>query len=439
MSWRRAVSWPRALGAGALLGVVFLRLGGGRGEAPDAGLMAPIYVAPAEQLETVELRAGQTLGRLLVGAAILPGELSTLLLAFRESADPRSMRAGTEITVRRRSRDGWLRGIDVRMNADSTVRLSRDEFGWRSEVVETSVWVDTIFGSGLIGEDDNLWFALARDPALESVPVEDKARFIDEMDRIYQWRVDFSTQIQPGDYYRVGIEREVRPDGSTRAYRVLAAELYNAGRSIAAIWFDADGDGKGDYYDYEGKSLKGAFLKKPLEFRRISSVFANGRYHPILRAWRAHRGVDYAAAAGTSVYATGSGIVVFRGHRGGYGNLVEIRHANGFTTRYGHLRAFAGGLRVGRRVGQGAVIGYVGMTGLATGPHLHYEIHLRGRPVNPLAVNIPSGEKVPATELERWALERAARWIALTERVPSPAYLAEAQRPEANSRIRGGT
>lgn len=439
MNGARFLSWPRALGAGALLGIVFLRWGTGGGEAPDAGLLSPVYVPPAEWLDTRALRPGQTLGEILAAASVAATEINSLLLAFREHANPRALRPGAEVTVRRASRDGELRAIDVRLNPDSTVRLSRDEFGWSSAIVETPVWVDTIYGSGRILEDDNLWFALGRDPALAGLPPEDVAYIIDALDRIYQWRVDFSRQIQPGDYYRLAFRREVRPDGSMRAGHIVAAELYNGGKSIAAIRFDPDGDGSADYYDYEGKSLRGAFLKKPLEFRRISSVFTRGRKHPILGVWRAHRGVDYAASSGTPVYATGSGTVTFRGWKGGYGNLVEVRHAGGFVTRYGHLRSFAVGVRVGRRVSQGQTIGYVGMTGLATGPHLHYEMLNNGHAVNPLGVNIPAGEPIPEAARERWVAARATQWGLLAERVPPPVYLASTGEGARDERPRGGS
>lgn len=419
-----------------MLGFVILRW---NGDAPDIGLIEPVNVPPAEQLETHELRPGQTLGQILETASVSATELNRLLLAFRERANPRAMRAGTEITLRRRSLDGWLRGIDVRLNADSTLRLGRDDLGWHAALTETPVRTDTLYGSGVIENNDNLWFALARDPALSELSPADKARFIDAMDRIYQWRVDFSTQLRAGDYYRVGIERVARPDGSTRDFRIIAGELQNAGKSMAAIWFDPNGDGRGDYYDHEGKTLKGAFLKKPLEFRRISSVFTSGRRHPVLGVWRAHRGVDYAAAAGTPVYATGDGLVTIRRREGGYGNLVELRHAKGFMTRYGHLRAYAAGLRVGRRVAQGDVIGYVGATGLATGPHLHYEMHQNGRAVNPLGVNIPSGESIPADSWERWLVESAASWTMLAAQLAPPTYLADTGAPVERTAEPGGS
>jgi len=178
-------------------------------------------------------------------------------------------------------------------------------------------------------------------------------------------------------------------------------------------------DGIGGYYDLEGESLRRAFIRAPLEFRRISSGFSNNRMHPILGQARAHNGVDYAAATGTPVMATADGVVTVRGVSGGYGNLVEIRHSNGYMTRYAHLNGFAPGIRAGGRVSQGEIIGYVGMTGLATGPHLHYEMHRNGGPVDPLSVDIPSGDPIPASAMERWQGDLQGRF-AILNALPSP-------------------
>jgi murein DD-endopeptidase MepM/ murein hydrolase activator NlpD len=162
------------------------------------------------------------------------------------------------------------------------------------------------------------------------------------------------------------------------------------------LWYVGDSVTTG-YYDDQGRSLRRAFLRTPLLFRRISSGFG-GRYHPILKRWRGHDGVDYAAAAGTPVRATAAGIVTRAGRHGGYGNLVELRHANGIRTRYGHLSRFAAGVRAGARVQQGQTIGYVGSTGLSTGPHLHYEFLVNGRPTNPRRRDSGSGKPIPADQ-----------------------------------------
>jgi murein DD-endopeptidase MepM/ murein hydrolase activator NlpD len=185
--------------------------------------------------------------------------------------------------------------------------------------------------------------------------------------------------------------------------RVLAAEFVNQKKSYRAVWFQ-DADGQGGYYTPEGKNLRKAFLRSPLEFSRVTSGFAM-RFHPILQRWRAHKGIDYGAPAGTRVKATGDGVVEFVGRQGGYGNVIVLRHGGGVMTTYGHLRAFATGIRKGARVGQGDVIGFVGQTGLATGPHLHYEFQVNNQHRNPLTIAFPAAQPVAP---ERMAAFRAA-------------------------------
>ncbi len=273
--------------------------------------------------------------------------------------------------------------------------------------METPTWTDTVYASGVI--DDVLWNAVVNNPALDELPVRDRALLIDHLDKVFQWQIDFSRQIQKGDAYRFAFERQVRPDGSMRAGHLIAAELVNQGTPYDAVWFDPNGDGEGTYYDLDGKSVRRAFLMKPLEFRRISSRFSAGRYHPILKKWRAHKGVDYAADRGTPIMATADGVITHRGPLGGLGNAVVIRHPNGWMTRYGHMSRFQPGLHVGSRVHQGDVIGFVGMTGLATGPHLHYELIKNGRQVDPLAVKLPKGDPVPQADMARWRREMLGR------------------------------
>jgi murein DD-endopeptidase MepM/ murein hydrolase activator NlpD len=181
-----------------------------------------------------------------------------------------------------------------------------------------------------------------------------------------------------------------------RTGRVLAAEFINVGRLYRAVYFQYD-EKRGGYYTPDGRNIRKAFLRSPLEYSRIASGFSSSRFHPILGQWRAHRGIDYAAPHGTRVRATGDGIVEFAGrdHRG-YGNLVVLRHQSKYTTWYGHLSGFAKGLRKGVRVAQGETVGTVGATGLATGPHLHYEFHINGVHQNPLRVVMPAAPPISA-------------------------------------------
>jgi murein DD-endopeptidase MepM/ murein hydrolase activator NlpD len=176
------------------------------------------------------------------------------------------------------------------------------------------------------------------------------------------------------------------------------------------VWFQ-HADGQGGYYTPDGKNFKKAFLRSPLEFSRITSGFTMGRFHPILQRWRAHTGVDYGAATGTNVKATSDGIVDFAGVKGGYGNVVILRHQSKYTTLYGHLSGFARTIRTGARVAQGDVIGYVGSTGLATGPHLHYEFRINDVHQDPLTVAMPDAP--PITADRRASFDAIARPLAL--------------------------
>lgn len=389
-------------------------------EPPDVGRLQGVYAPPAETIRIYSLRSGQTFGGLLNGV-MSANEQAALLLAFREHASPRRMRQGTEISLRFLPEVGEepevLRGVDVALTPDETVRLTREPLGWRSDLIQTPIYIDTLYASGEIEAGDGLWNAVVHNPVLSELTYEDRNNLIDHLDQVFQWQVDFSRQIWAGDTYRFVFEREVRPDGSMRAGKLLAAELVNRDTPFHAIWFDPNDDGHGSYYDLEGESVRRAFLLKPLAYRRISSRFTNSRFHPILQTWRSHRGVDYAADAGTEIMATSDGVVIHRGFDASYGNSIQIRHPNGFVTRYAHMRAFRSGIVVGSRVRQSDVIGYVGSTGLATGPHLHYEMIRGGRHIDPLSVDLPAGDPVPSEDRLRWRGEMGVR-VALLETIP---------------------
>lgn len=410
----RTVPTHRRIALPAALAGVMAAASACGGPAPDVGTLDPIYAEPAEEVEIFTLGSGETLGEIL-STTLDANDQYAFLLSFREQASPRRIRAGTEVTFRYLPDEGSLRAVDVAVNSDETVRLSRGPSGWSSETIRTPTYVDTVFVSGEI--ETVLWTSVVRNPQLQGIPVADRNRLIDYLDRVFQWQVDFSRQIRVGDTYRFAFERQVRPDGTMRSGRLLAAELVNSGTPYHAIWFDPNGDGEGSWFDLEGKSVRRAFLLKPLEYRRISSRFTNGRFHPVLQRWRAHRGVDYAANTGTPIMATSDGVIVHRGPEGGYGNSVVIRHPNGFRTRYAHMSRFRSGYTVGTRVHQGDVIGYVGATGLVTGPHLHYEMIRGGQQIDPLSVDLPAGDPVPDEDRLQWTRDRDVR-LALLESIP---------------------
>ncbi|MGI8618627.1 MAG: peptidoglycan DD-metalloendopeptidase family protein [Gemmatimonadaceae bacterium] len=222
---------------------------------------------------------------------------------------------------------------------------------------------------------------------------------------IYEYRVDMSKDLQVGDKFGVVVERVQQPTGGVYANKILGATMELSGREIQAIHFRSNVAG-GEYFDAEGKSMRAAFLRAPLNFRRISSVFGMRR-HPVLGRWRAHKGTDYAAASGTPVRAVGDGVVIFAGRKGGYGNVIDIRHRNGYVSRYAHLRAFGKGVGRGKRVGIGSTIGYVGMTGLASGPHLHFEVLVSGVQKNPrVALQMRGGDPIGSSERNTFLQQR---------------------------------
>lgn len=227
-----------------------------------------------------------------------------------------------------------------------------------------------------------------------------------QLAEIFGSDIDFHRDLRKGDKFSVVYEMDYNNGEPVRAGRIRAAEFINQGVSYRVVYFKADGS-HGDYYTPEGKSIRKAFLRSPLEFSRVSSGFSLSRFHPVLNTWRAHKGVDYAAALGTKVKVTADGTVSFVGKQGGYGNVVVVAHQSHHTTVYGHLSRFASGLRRGQRVGQGDIIGFVGMTGLATGPHLHYEFMVNAQHRDPLRVALPNA--APLDNTQKLAFQEATR------------------------------
>jgi murein DD-endopeptidase MepM/ murein hydrolase activator NlpD len=241
---------------------------------------------------------------------------------------------------------------------------------------------------------------------------------------ILEYRVDLSRDLQKGDSIRVLVERKIAPNGATQHGAILAARITVAGRPVETMRFGDDTD-KPRYLDGDGKTMRAAFLRAPLEFRRISSVFGR-RKHPILGVWRAHQGVDYAANSGTPVRAVGDGTVIFAGWKGGYGRVVEIRHANGMVSRYGHLRGLAKGIRGGVRVNISNTIGFVGMTGLATAPHLHFEVLVNGVHRDPTKAlrNSDGGVVLAASQRAAFAALKARLFAQLDSPISGAALMA---------------
>ena len=335
-------------------------------------------------------------------------EITRLLGAYRS---PRTLRPGTALRFALGA-TGVPDRILLALTPDSLLHFIRSDSAWTTRIEEVPFVIDTVRISGVI--ESSLWSArLSGD--LERFGRKDFEDLVYDLADILAWKVDFTRDLRRGDAVRVVLERKVRPDGTIRSRHFLAIELRNGDRVLRAIPQPAPG-GRFAYFDEEGRSLRGAFLRYPVPYR-ITSHFSNRRYHPILKKWRAHEGIDYGAPAGAPVEATASGIVTRAGFMGAYGRLVELRHPGEIRTRYAHLSSIAPDIRPGARVEQGQIIGRVGASGLATGPHLHYEFLKNGRHRDPLAVDLPGSPSIASSRLEEFRRDRDGA-LALLYSVP---------------------
>lgn len=378
-----------------------------RGEWPwtrlsDVPTARPILVSNPFRIVRDTLQSGETVSALLERQGVTGLSVATLASVVR--FDPRRIRAGLEFFVRRAGDTDEATHIEFRPTPEQRVRFARASNGaWQGEAVPIYWATDTIrVGAGI---ETNLYAAMDREVSEATLDHTERVRLVNELADVNEWTVDFSRDIQPGDRFAAVVERLVSEEGDIRFGRILASELVVGGKTLNAFRFGG-GETPVAFYDNEGKTLKRAFLATPVEFRYISSGFSRARFHPVLGIMRKHEGLDYAAASGTPVRAAGDGTVLRAGYGGGYGNLVEIRHREGVTTRYGHLSRIAVGLRPGTRVTQGQLIGRVGSTGLATGPHLHYEFRVAGVARDPRSVKHETGAPLPSNTLAAFRAQR---------------------------------
>lgn len=367
----------------------------------DARIEQVVEQLPLTALENVEgtantlsreivIERGDTLGSLLAKLDIDATEIERFLRHDKNAAAfARQLVPGKSFTARV-DVDGELESLVFPLNGENSNAL----------VVQR-------IPEGFIAKTEAL--PLARRISLKSATIRhslfgatDEAGIPDaiamQLVDIFGGDIDFHRDLRKGDRFTVVYETTDylgKPVGNPR---ILAAEFVNDGKMLRAYWYQP-AQGAGGYYTENGLSMKKAFLRSPLEFSRITSGFSSARYHPVLQEIRAHRGIDYAAPIGTRVKATGDGVIDFVGVQGGYGKVIMIRHPGNRTTVYGHLSGFATGVRKGSRVSQGEVIGYVGATGLATGPHLHYEFRVEGVHRNPLTIALPDATPLSADQL----------------------------------------
>jgi murein DD-endopeptidase MepM/ murein hydrolase activator NlpD len=347
------------------------------------------------------LRRGETVSSLFARHGLDNADVDGLA----RIVDLRRLRAGLVFHLRKSPHDSVPQEIAVRTGPEQRVRLSRVADGWAARTEAIRWQPEVIRAAGTI--DNSLYAALDGSIADDVLKGPERQRLAWDIADVFAWQVDFTRDVQPGDRFRLAIERLVSDEGEVRFGRLLAAELSVNGKTLSAYRFTSGETAA--FYDRDGNSLRRSFLRAPLEFRSVSSSFSQARLHPILGILRRHEGTDYAAPPGTPVLAAADGIVLRAGWAGGYGNLVELKHRNGITTRYGHLRSFGSSIRVGSEVLQGQVVGFVGSTGLASGPHLHYEFRVDGVPRDPTKVQVGSGTPIAPSLRAAFDAERD-RW-----------------------------
>lgn len=378
---------------------------------------APEIVVSGPPVFTVRdtLRARETVSQLFERRGVYGVDWSALAGAVR-SFNPGRLRAGLVFTFRRRHGESVPHAVVVRVSYDSRLHLRRSGAEW-SASVESIPWrVEQVTVSGVVRA--NLYEAMDEAVGDDILPQGARNELVWGLSEVYDWSVDFSRDIQPGDRFRALAERLVSSEGEVRYGRVLAARLDATGKALYAFRYD-DGE-RPEFYDEKGLSMKREFLRAPLEYRRVSSRFSSSRLHPILGIRRAHAGTDFAAAYGTPVRAVADGTVGVSGYQGGLGNMVDLRHTGSVTTRYAHLSGFASGVRAGARVRQGETIGFVGCSGLCTGPHLHYEFRVAGRARNPRRqFGVGAGAPIVASRRAGFEQERR-RLLDLLEPNPTP-------------------
>lgn len=360
--------------------------------APYVPERAPVPLGPAPdfvgEVVSTTIKHNDSVSVALSRIGVTPKETDGIVHALLGELDFRTARPGHEIRVLRGAQ-GELVWFRYTGGPRSIYHVSRDRAGELHGMSEAVVVLkQTVVAQGTISS--SLYDAMSE--------AGEGAQLTMLLVDLFAWDIDFYTETQKGDRFRLMFEKEF-VDGRFVAYgKILGAEYLSAsGRQTRAFRYVA-ADGSEGYYTAEGTSVRKAFLKSPIQFSSITSGFGY-RQHPILNTYGVHKGIDYGAPTGTSVWAVADGVVTHAGPAGGYGNMVAVRHPNGYETRYAHLRGFASGTRVGKHIEQKQVLGYVGQTGLATGPHLHFEVLVRGQHTNPLKISVPPAPPIRSEEM----------------------------------------
>ena len=341
---------------------------------------------PASEWKSVTVASGDTLSVVFNRVGLSANTLHAVINSSSEAKRFTRLKAGQVLDFKLGT-NGELNAMKSKINDLETLRLDRDGDSYIANNELITPDVRTQFAQGEI--TSSLFLAAQKAGMSHNLTME--------MANIFGYDVDFARDIRQGDRFEVIYEELHVGDKRVGTNNILAARFSNRGKTYTAVRY-TDKSGYSSYYRADGTSLRKAFIRTPVEFARISSKFNPNRRHPVLNKIRAHNGVDYAAATGTPIKATGDGRIVHVGRKGGYGNTIIVQHGQKYKTLYAHMSRYANNMRQGTNVSQGQIIGYVGMTGLATGPHLHYEFLVNGRHVNPLGIDLPVADPVPQNE-----------------------------------------
>lgn len=375
--------------------------------APNESTEPLSLAAPAETAKriTVKIEDGDSLSLLFRRLGLSPQDLRNIITLNKQTATLKKLVPGQTISFQ--VDDGQLQALEFDLDLTKTLRVTRGKNGFASEITTTELERRVKQMEGVI--NDSLFLA-GQEAGLSD-------NLIMQLVAIYGWDIDFALDIRRGDSFKVVYEEKYKEREKVVDGPILVAEFTNQDKKIRAVRHQR-GNGQAGYYTEDGISMRKAFLRTPLKFSRISSHFNLRRKHPVLNKIRAHRGVDYAAPTGTPVKTTGTGVVHHVGNKGGYGKTVIIRHGGKYSTLYAHLSRYKKGLRRGRSVNQGEIIGYVGKSGLATGPHLHYEFLVHGVHRNPLTVALPTAESISAPEMDQFKARTSPLFALLEQSQP---------------------
>ena len=340
----------------------------------------------AFRYQTVTVKPGDTLGGIFERIGLAPAQLDEIVNINEATKSLTRIHPGETFKIMIDD-SGKLKALVYNTDTTHTLKVQLDEGRYRADLHERPVELRVSQGSGVITSS---LFGAGQEAGMSD-------NVILKLAKIFGYDIDFALDIREGDRFMVLYEERYVEGAKIGDGEILAAEFTNRGKTYQALRFTTETGT--DYYTPDGKTLRKAFLRTPVEFSRISSGFNLARRHPILNKIRAHKGVDYAAPTGTPIQATSNGRVAFAGTKGGYGKTVILKHGKQYSTLYGHLSRFSKSMRAGATVKQGDIIGYVGSTGLATGPHLHYEFHVNGAHRNPLSIKFIEAEPIPQRQL----------------------------------------